>query len=55
MYANIHSDIRTKTYAELEAIYGVEIDEYGTVWDDIEGREFHDLTEWADFCVSQEK
>lgn len=55
MATRIHHDIISMSSAELESTYGIEIDEDGTVWDDLEGMEFHSLSEWADFCDSQDE
>lgn len=39
--------IKTMTLEEIEAQYGVQIDEDGSVWDPLDMREFHTVTEWA--------
>lgn len=40
---------------ELEDTYGVTVDEDGTVWDSLEGREFNSLYSWAEFTAEQEE
>lgn len=39
--------IKTMTLEEIEAEYGVQIDEDGSVWDPLDMKEFHTLAEWA--------
>ena len=53
MTSRIYIDIQTLSPAELEATHGIEIDEDGTVWDELEGMEFATLREWADYCVER--
>ena len=48
-------DIRTMTNTELEETYGITIEEDGSVWDSLEGREFESLLEWADYTTEQEE
>ena len=55
MTSRIYIDIQTLSPAELEATHGIEIDEDGTVWDELEGMEFATLREWADYCVEREE
>jgi hypothetical protein len=40
-------DVHTKTHEELEELYGIEIDDDGTVYDPCEMREYDSLSDWA--------
>ena len=48
-------DIRTMTNTELEETYGITIEEDGSVWDSLEGKEFDNLPDWADYTTSLEE
>ena len=54
-YSRVLVDIRTMTHEELEECYGIDIDDDGTVWDELEGIEHDDLLAWAYYCIEQEE
>lgn len=39
--------IKTMSTEEIEVQYGIEISEDGSVWDPLDLKQFHSLTEWA--------
>lgn len=43
------------TPEELDDTYGISIEDDGTVWDSLEGREFNSLYAWAEFTAEQEE
>lgn len=44
---NVLHDVQTMSDDELEINYSIEIDEDGSVYDTLEGKEFDSLTSWA--------
>lgn len=50
----VWSDIASMNFDELEDQYDITIYEDGAVYDNLEAREFVDLSSWAEFTVAQE-
>lgn len=50
----IYNDIRNLSAAELQELYGIEIEENGQVFDIAENRTFKHLSQWAEFIIDQE-
>lgn len=48
-------DIKTMTHEELQQQYGLEIDDIGNVWDNIEGKKFDTLMLWAAYQIELEQ
>jgi hypothetical protein len=48
-------DAQMKTSAELEELYGIEIDGDGTVYDPCEMKEFESVTAWAAYMDQVER
>lgn len=48
-------DVESMTPDEQESIYGITIDEDGSVWDSLEGKSFDNLYSWAEFTAEQEE
>jgi hypothetical protein len=44
-------DIRVLTTNEIINLYGIEIDDDGSVWDPIENWGFNDLRSWAEYYI----
>ena len=47
--------IQLMSTAELEALYNIEIDDYGYVWDPCESWTFDSVREWANHMWEQEQ
>lgn len=44
-------DIRVLSTNELIELYGIEIEDHGSVWDPVEHMSFRNLTEWAEYYI----
>ena len=53
-HTRVLNDVRTLPNEELATLYGIEINEDGTVYDPTENRTFDDLNDWATYIDEQE-
>lgn len=48
-------DVEELSTEELDSTYGITINDDGSVWDSLEGKEFSSLFLWAEFTANQEE
>lgn len=48
-------DVAELSAEELDSLYGITVDADGSVWDNLEGKEFSSLFLWAEYTASQEE
>lgn len=53
-HSRVWSDIQNLSREELESLYGIHIEDDGSVWDTLEHQGFATLAEWAAFTESQD-
>ena len=55
VHQRVMYDVRTMANEELKTQYDIDIDEEsGVVWDNLEGKEFDNIQEWATYYASLE-
>lgn len=50
--SNALHDVQVLTIEQLSERYDIEVDSDGSVWDNLEGRYFESLQEWAEYIDS---